>query len=549
MGCQRRSTDLNASASWVVFETKAWHLGPNCEVVVSVRLPWAICLAAVIGGTGCDGFSGTSHLEGYCYVQAYNRYELCPDAGVDAGPQDLGVPDSGVHPDAMPSDVGVPDSGNHPDATPIDMGTPDTGISPDADLSDLGEPDFGIWRDAEPVDMGPPDAGVWPDAAPVDTGIWPDAGLIDMGVPDVGPIVFNGQPADLVLGQPNFTSTTRNSAGVQQPASLSWPSSCVANNDQLFISHQPYISQSSVLRWNSPPIFSGTASDAVFGTGSQASQTGPGSVGEISYIDGGLWVLDTGGSRVVAWDPLPVPTGQPPPFTVLVGQSSWTDDEPGVGPSRFDEPGSFLLTSNRLFVGDNGNHRVLIWNTRPSGVGLQPADVVLGQPNLQSSTPPVPTAASIYTPGGMTIDSMGRLYVTDPTFNRVLVWNQIPTSNMAAADIVLGQTGFGGQLDNAGAPSINSIGMRSPGAIVFAHEHLFVSDNSNSRIMIWRSSSIATAAPADYVLGATSLASPSSAVPGAATLSSASGLCLQGHYLWVVQSSWNRASRFSLNIP
>ena len=52
-----------------------------------------------------------------------------------------------------------------------------------------------------------------------------------------------------------------------------------------------------------------------------------------------------------------------------------------------------------------------------------------------------PNAKSMRGPQGVWIQN-GRLYVADTQNNRVLIFNRIPTSNGAAADVVLGQPDF-----------------------------------------------------------------------------------------------------------
>src|ERR1035438_9238838 len=62
---------------------------------------------------------------------------------------------------------------------------------------------------------------------------------------------------------------------------------------------------------------------------------------------------------------------------------------------------------------------------------------------LQSVSVPgnPPNAKSMRGPQGVWIQN-GRLYVADTGNNRVLIYNQIPTSNGAAANVVLGAPDF-----------------------------------------------------------------------------------------------------------
>ncbi|HAA31322.1 MAG TPA: hypothetical protein DCE56_30950, partial [Cyanobacteria bacterium UBA8553] len=50
---------------------------------------------------------------------------------------------------------------------------------------------------------------------------------------------------------------------------------------------------------------------------------------------------------------------------------------------RMHWPYGVLYHQGRLFVADTGNRRVLVWNQLPDSNG-QPADLVLGQPDMRS---------------------------------------------------------------------------------------------------------------------------------------------------------------------
>ena len=52
-----------------------------------------------------------------------------------------------------------------------------------------------------------------------------------------------------------------------------------------------------------------------------------------------------------------------------------------------------------------------------------------------------PTAQTLNSPAGIWSDGTG-LVVLDTSNNRALIWNEFPTSNFTAADIVLGQNDF-----------------------------------------------------------------------------------------------------------
>ena len=97
-----------------------------------------------------------------------------------------------------------------------------------------------------------------------------------------------------------------------------------------------------------------------------------------------------------------------------------------------------------MFIADTQNDRVLIYNSIPTANGAA-ADIVLGQPNMttyvQVNIADQTTSAAannMLTPVSVTSDGT-RLFVADLGFNRVLIWNTIPTTNQQPADVEIGQ--------------------------------------------------------------------------------------------------------------
>src|SRR4029077_16340311 len=80
-------------------------------------------------------------------------------------------------------------------------------------------------------------------------------------------------------------------------------------------------------------------------------------------------------------------------------------------------------TPHHLYVADTSNNRVLGWNNAASFTNGQPADLVFGQPDFQSSAASSSTGSSMYAPQGVGVDAHGNLYVADTTDNRVLEFN------------------------------------------------------------------------------------------------------------------------------
>ncbi len=100
----------------------------------------------------------------------------------------------------------------------------------------------------------------------------------------------------------------------------------------------------------------------------------------------------------------------------------------------------------------------------------------------------VPDAKSVSGPQGVWIQD-GKLYIADTGYNRVLIYNHIPTANGAAADVVVGQPNFDTfvQVDitqqvNQGATASN---MLNPTSVTTDGTRMFVSDLGFNRVLIW----------------------------------------------------------------
>jgi hypothetical protein len=160
------------------------------------------------------------------------------------------------------------------------------------------------------------------------------------------------------------------------------------------------------------------------------------------------------------------------------------DSAPGA--STLWNPTGVWTDGTRLLVADNYNHRVLLWNQFPTTQG-QPADVVLGQTSF-STNAATTTATGMNTPSYVTATAL-QLFVTDTQNHRVLVWNQLPTTHGAAADLVLGQADFTSAVPydpaTGGDPSARSL--NQPAGVFVAWPRVLVSDSGNHRVLVYES--------------------------------------------------------------
>lgn len=396
-------------------------------------------------------------------------------------------------------------------------------------------------------------------------------------------LVWNTLPAagftapDVVLGQPDFTTSAANAGTAASAATLSSPCALASDGTQLFVADRD---NNRVLGFATLPTTSGASASFVLGqaslAGTAANSGGPAvgmSLPQGAHVAGGkLYVADTGNHRVLAWNTVPsgaaapdFAIGQPNLTTTTAGTSAvltsgptaiygdgtklyvsdtgnhrvlgWntaptastdaadfalgqtllttgTANNGGISAGTLNKPAAVLSDGTRLFVLDAGNHRALRWNALPTSAGA--SDAVLGQRNATQATPNggTPAAGALAQPAAVASDGT-RLYVADPAFNRVLVWNALPTANGQAADFALGQPDLVSGSANSGGVSLASLS--GPQGVWTDGTRLVVADTGNHRVLVWLTPPTAAAAPASFALGQVSGTTAAANAPSAAT--------------------------------
>lgn len=294
-----------------------------------------------------------------------------------------------------------------------------------------------------------------------------------------------GAAADFVLGQPDLS--TFNAAGTSATR-FRWPATVAAGGGKLAIADKD---NGRVLIWNSAPTTTNVPADVVVGketmtdpvttSACTADSIGAG-VWSVALGAGKLVVADYGQHRVLVWNTVPTTSGAP--ADLVLGQASFTacaaNRGASAGAATMNQPCGVWTDGTRLLVTDSANHRVLVWKTFPVANG-QPADLVLGQPDLGSAVAPgAATSANMATP--MAVTSNGtQIAVADRWFHRVLVWNALPAASGAGADVVLGQASFDASLAGTGTARMNQ-----PSGLAISGDLLIVGDGSNSRYLVFR---------------------------------------------------------------
>ncbi len=234
-----------------------------------------------------------------------------------------------------------------------------------------------------------------------------------------------------------------------------------------------------------------------------------------------LAVADSANNRVLIWKEIPTQIGQP--ADIVVGQPDFVTVQPVVtSQTSLRDPQGVWIQNGKLFVADTQNDRVMIWNTIPTK-NNQPADLVLGAPNF-TTTPNlnlidsslVAAANTMLNPTSVTSDG-AHLFVSDLGFNRVLIWNEIPTKNQQNADVEVGQINFTTSFANDNNDLCPSVGTDAAGNPIYPATcvntlsfprfalsdgtRLYIADGGNDRVLVFNHIPTVNGAPADVVLG------------------------------------------------
>ncbi len=161
--------------------------------------------------------------------------------------------------------------------------------------------------------------------------------------------------------------------------------------------------------------------------------------------------------------------------------STFVTESSGATSQKFNYPYMSSIQAGRLIVCDYSNHRVLIWNSVPS-TNNAAADIVLGQTTMTGSTSNAGGLgpSSLSYPGDVQWDG-SHLFVVDYNNHRLLAWNSFPTTSGAAADAVLGQDDFVSNTADAGG--LGSSSMHLPWGMTLYQGEMWLSDYGNHRVL------------------------------------------------------------------
>jgi len=343
-----------------------------------------------------------------------------------------------------------------------------------------------------------------------------------------------GQSASLVIGQPDFTSSSihNTETGLAYPYAASFDS---AGN--LWVVDLGY---NRVLMFK-PPFKDGMAASLVIGQEDfthsyvATTQTGLNYPWGLAFdASGNLWVADHNNNRTLMFKP-PFATGMA--ASLVIGQPDFISGSGhttqaglnGTAALGFDALGD-------LWVADNGNNRVVMFKP-PFATGMA-ASLVVGQVDFTHGSFGT-SQSQFYRPMGLAFDASGDLWVVDEVNSRVLMFKP-PFSNGMAAGLVIGQSNF-----VSGSYATTQTGLFFPLGVAFDPSgNLWIADDANQRVLRYTSPFL-TGMGASLVIGQTDFTHRYSGTTQTA-LWQPYGLTFDGlGNLWVVDNQNSRVLMFA----
>ena len=257
--------------------------------------------------------------------------------------------------------------------------------------------------------------------------------------------IENGSPAEAVLGQSDFNSSSSglSASKFNDPLRVFVDSAgCLWVSDYLNNRVLRFDSASFKTTGSSADVVLGQ-SNFTSNTGGTSASKMKGPVGV--FVDGGgrLWVTDRLNHRVLRFDNAYEKSNGANADAVL-GQSDFTTGTSGLAEIKMNRPmGVYIDSEDHLWVCEDDNNRAIRFDNASSKLNGAAADGVLGQPDFNTNLKKY-SRDGMSNLRGVFGDAAGRLYLVDESNHRVLVFNHAASQpNGAFADYVLGQSDFG----------------------------------------------------------------------------------------------------------
>jgi DNA-binding beta-propeller fold protein YncE len=364
--------------------------------------------------------------------------------------------------------------------------------------------------------------------------------------------ITDGENATGVLGQPLFTSATANVTqnGISGARGAVYDS----GNNRLFIADDL---GNRVLAYDVATVTNGenatnVLGQSAFNTSTAATQqNGMSTPRGLAYdsTNNRLFVADQTNNRIGVYAVSTISNGQN--SVDLLGQydeSNYINPVPLYNkatanniPYRLGLNALTYLaydgTGRRLFVGDSGNNRVLVYAMNSDGTFVDRIpDNVLGQPNYYTITA-LTQQNGLNVPQGLAYDSgNNRLFVAQSTANRVTVYDVTSITDGENATNILGKSVY-----NVATAATTQNGMNVPQGIAYdsTNNRLYVAQSTARRVTVYEVTAITAGENALNVLGQPNYTAVTAVVQQNTMYIAPSGVAIDtaGQKLYVAQTS------------
>lgn len=222
------------------------------------------------------------------------------------------------------------------------------------------------------------------------------------------------------------------------------------------------------------------------------------------------------------------------PADVVIGQANFNALEPDTTASTFTAPfGNAFAYDNILYLPDYGNDRVLGFNNIPTSNGVS-ADFVLGQSAFDEVKGSGDEALVLGGPQNMQVYD-NKFFMLGYDSSRVMVFDSIPLQTAPLTpSYVIGQSAVDTSIAECSASVISS-----SESFIIADGKLIITDTNNHRVLIWNAVPLTSGVAADLVLGFDNM-DCEVAEQADYTLSNPSGVWSDGTKLIISDSNNNR---------
>ena len=303
-------------------------------------------------------------------------------------------------------------------------------------------------------------------------------------------------PADLLVGQPDFSREGRNGKGPIGPATLNVPTGIAAADGVLAVAdawnHRVLIWRGGVERMNQPADVIVGQIDRGAGLANRGADRPRADTLNWCYgvaIEGGrLYISDTGNRRLLVYHSIPESDGAS--ADLVLGQKDFVtrDENAGgpAGPLGMRWPHAIAISSGMLLVADAGDNRIMGYRAPPTRNGA-PCDFVIGQRDTaavdHNQASYLPTATGLNMPYGLDLLD-GTLLVADTANSRLVGFDAATLATGVAATRLTGQRAFTDKGDNRWVAAARD-SLCWPYAVSVSGRTAVIADSGNNRVLLW----------------------------------------------------------------